>query len=50
MILSKGLACTVREQPRNPIEFFANWLVEYNKVQKKAKAKVAELKVVEGLK
>lgn len=50
MILSKGLATTVREQPRNPIEYFANWLTEYDKVQKKAKAKVSEEKVVSALK
>lgn len=27
----------MREQPRNPIEYFAHWLLEYNNVQKKAK-------------
>ena len=36
MVLSKGLANTVRANPRNPIEFFSNWLLEYSKVQKKA--------------
>ena len=41
MVLSKGLATTMREQPRNPIEYFANWLTEYDKVQKKAKAQVS---------
>jgi len=30
------LANTVRAAPRNPIEFFSNWLLEYSKVQKKA--------------
>ena len=37
LILSKGLAVTVREKPRNPIEYFSNWLLEYNNVQIKAK-------------
>jgi hypothetical protein len=37
LILSKGLGQTCREQPRNPIEYFANWLLEYNQVQKQAK-------------
>ena len=32
LILSKGLSQTCRQQPRNPIEYFANWLLEYNKV------------------
>jgi hypothetical protein len=32
LILSKGLATTVREQPRNPIEYFATWLQEYHNV------------------
>jgi hypothetical protein len=50
MILSKGLATTVREQPRNPIEYFANWLIEYNQVQKKAKENVAKEKHIQNLK
>ena len=37
LILSKGLSVTVREKPRNPIEYFSNWLLEYNQVQKKAR-------------
>ena len=39
LILSKGLSVTVREKPRNPIEYFSNWLLEYSQVQKKAKEK-----------
>lgn len=50
MVISKGLATTVREQPRNPIEYFANWLIQYNQVQKRAKDKVAEEKFVQSLK
>jgi hypothetical protein len=30
LILSKGLAQTCREKPRNPIEYFATWLQEYS--------------------
>ena len=30
MVLSKGLSVTMREQPRNPVEYFANWLMKYN--------------------
>jgi hypothetical protein len=37
LILSKGLALTVQTNPRNPIEYFSQWLLEYSKVQKKAK-------------
>jgi len=37
LILSKGLAVTVRDKPRNPIEYFSNWLLEYDHVQKRAK-------------
>ena len=37
LVLSKGLALTVHVSPRNPIEYFSNWLLEYSKVQKKAK-------------
>ena len=50
LILSKGLAETCREQPRNPIEFFATWLQEYSQVQKAAKAEVVAEQVVEKLK
>jgi hypothetical protein len=44
LIISKGLAQTCREKPRNPIEFFATWLIEYNNVQKIAKQKLVEEK------
>ena len=37
MVISKGLAQTCKEKPRNPIEFFAKWLLKYNTVQKEEK-------------
>jgi hypothetical protein len=40
----------VREQPRNPIEYFAQWLIEYNNVQKKAKDNTVKGKEVAKLK
>ena len=49
MILSKGLASTCRDNPRNPIEYFSNWLTEYSKVQKKAKQNLDEQKAVDKL-
>lgn len=36
LILSKGLSKTCQVKPPNPIEYFATWLLEYNKVQKQA--------------
>jgi hypothetical protein len=38
MVISKGLAQTCRDKPRNPIEFFAKWLLKYNSVQKAEKS------------
>lgn len=32
LILSKGLSRTCQVKPANPIEYFATWLLEYNKV------------------
>jgi len=32
LVISKGLAITVRSNPRSPIEYFSNWLLEYSKV------------------
>ena len=37
MVISKGLAQTCKEKPRNPVEFFAKWLLKYNTVQKAEK-------------
>jgi hypothetical protein len=37
MVISKGLALTCKEKPRNPVEFFAKWLLKYNTVQKAEK-------------
>ena len=50
LVLSKGLAVTCRQKPRNPIEFFGNWLNEYADVQKKAKALIEEERTVAKLK
>jgi len=49
LILSKGLAQTCREKPRNPIEYFATWLQEYSQVQKAAKEQTDEAKTVGDL-
>ena len=50
LILSKGLANTCRHKPDKPIEYFANWLLEYSKVQKVAKEQVKKEKEVAKLK
>jgi hypothetical protein len=50
LIISKGLAKTCRDKPRNPIEYFATWLIEYNNVQKIAKHKLVEEKHINILK
>jgi len=50
LVLSKGLAVTCRQKPRNPIEFFGNWLNEYAEVQKKAKALIDQERAVAKLK
>ena len=50
LIISKGLAKTCRDKPRNPSEYFATWLIEYNNVQKIAKHKLVEEKNINILK
>ena len=47
--MSKGLATTCREEPRNPIEYFGNWLMEYSKVQKVEKQNKENQKAVDKL-
>ena len=32
-VLCKGLAETVEAQPKNPVEFFAKWLLNYKKAE-----------------
>ena len=36
LVLSKGLSETYKVRPRNPVEFFAKWLLNYSKTQKEA--------------
>jgi hypothetical protein len=31
LVLSKGLAETYRVRPKNPVDFFAKWLLNYSK-------------------
>ena len=33
-VIAKAMAHTYREQPKNPIDFFAKWLLNYSQVQK----------------
>ena len=49
LIISKGLAVTVREQPHQPIEFFGRWLQNYSKVQKAARAQEEEREMAQKL-
>lgn len=35
VVISKGLAQTYETRPKNPIEFFGKWLLNYRKTQKK---------------
>jgi len=36
LVLSKGLSETYKVKPRNPVEFFAKWLLNHSKTQKVA--------------
>ena len=36
LVFSKGLSETYKVRPRNPVEFFAKWLLNYSKTQKEA--------------
>ena len=33
-VISKGLSETYEKRPKNPVEFFAKWLLNYKKTQK----------------
>jgi len=35
-VIAKGLAATYEVKPKNPIEFFAKWLLNHKKTEKKA--------------
>jgi len=37
LVLSKGLSETYKARPKNPVEFFAKWLLNHAKTQSKAK-------------
>ena len=36
LVLSKGLSETYKAKPKNPIDFFAKWLLNHCKTQQKA--------------
>ena len=39
LVIAKGMAVTYKSQPRNPVDFFARWLLNHSQV---AKAEQAE--------
>ena len=46
LVLSKALSETYKSQPRNPVEFFAKYLLNFSKTQKKAQMVRLEITVV----
>ena len=49
MIIAKGLSVTYKEKPKNPIDFFAKWLLDQSDIQKRKKVEVDKEKVVKKL-
>jgi hypothetical protein len=38
LVIAKGMACMYRENPKNPVDFLAKWLVNHSKVQRAAES------------
>ena len=38
VVISKGLSATYETKPKNPIEYFAKWLLNHRKTEKEAQA------------
>ena len=38
IVISKGLTATYEQRPKNPIEFFAKWLLNYRQTQREAES------------
>lgn len=38
VVISKGLSATFENKPKNPIEYFAKWLLNHRKTEKEAQA------------
>lgn len=35
VIIAKGLQVTYKEKPKNPVDFFAKWLLDQSEIQKR---------------
>lgn len=34
LVIAKGMAVTFKAQPRNPVDFFARWLLNHSQIAK----------------
>ena len=39
LVIAKGMAVMYKENPKNPVDFLAKWLLNYSQVEKAALAK-----------
>lgn len=49
VVISKGLSATYESKPKNPIEYFAKWLLNHRKTEKEAQAGLEKEKYIEEL-
>jgi len=49
VVISKGLSATYESKPKNPIEYFAKWLLNHRKTEKEAQAILDKEKQIELL-
>ena len=49
-VIAKGLSVVYKEQPANPVDFFAKWLLKQHKIRKLNDAEAVELQKIGDLK
>jgi len=50
IVIAKGMAVTYKEQPKNPVDFFAKWLLQQVEVKKTEEAANKKLEELKGMK
>ena len=47
LVIAKGMAVMYKENPKNPVDFLAKWLLNYSQVERAAEQKQDAMRIVD---
>ena len=47
LVIAKGMAVMYKQNPKNPVDFLAKWLLNYSQVERAAEQRIDAQRIVE---